>query len=197
MDQKTYMKNQLTSQKRFTLRSIATKGFTLIELMIVMAVIAILAGIVLVGIDPVEQTRRGTDTSTLSIVDEIEGGMNRYYVGKGGGSGAYVAEDANFLTNLAAAGELKSATIVPNGGSTCGAGRVAASGYCYDLDASTGQFVIYAKGLSKRSQNKPAAPCANTGPGTTETWVVYGSNAGKTGVTCAEPIFSLAQGSVY
>lgn len=59
------------------------KGFTLIELLIVIALLGALA-IGLIGtIDPFEQLKKGTDTSTRNTVSEVHSSIIRYYALKG------------------------------------------------------------------------------------------------------------------
>lgn len=53
------------------------KGFTLIEILIVVAIIAILASIVLVGLGPTQQS--GRDARRLSDLHEIQNGLELYY----------------------------------------------------------------------------------------------------------------------
>ncbi len=53
------------------------KGFTLIEILIVVAIIAILASIVLVGLGPSQQA--GRDARRLSDLHEIQTGLELYY----------------------------------------------------------------------------------------------------------------------
>jgi len=53
------------------------KGFTLIEILIVVAIIAILASIVLVGLGPTQQS--GRDARRLSDLHEVQNGLELYY----------------------------------------------------------------------------------------------------------------------
>ncbi len=53
------------------------KGFTLIEILIVVAIIAILASIVLVGLGPSQQA--GRDARRLSDLHEIQNGLELFY----------------------------------------------------------------------------------------------------------------------
>ena len=55
------------------------KSFTLIELLIVIALLGALAVAVLAAIDPLEQFRKGTDTSVRSIASELQNGIIRSY----------------------------------------------------------------------------------------------------------------------
>jgi len=61
-------------KKEFTL-----KGFTLIEMLIVIAVIGILAVAVLSAINPVEQMKKARDTRRRSNAAELLNGLERYY----------------------------------------------------------------------------------------------------------------------
>lgn len=60
-----------------------TKGFTMIELLIVIAVIGILAVAVLAAINPIEQINRGHDTGSLSDAEQWIGAIDRYYTAHG------------------------------------------------------------------------------------------------------------------
>ena len=57
------------------------KGFTLIEILIVVAIIAILASVVLVGLGPTQQA--GRDARRISDLSEIQNGLELYYNAKG------------------------------------------------------------------------------------------------------------------
>ncbi len=53
------------------------KGFTLIEILIVVAIIAILASVVLVGLGPTQQA--GRDARRISDLTEAQNGLELYY----------------------------------------------------------------------------------------------------------------------
>lgn len=56
-------------------------GFTLIEILIVVAIIAILASVVLVGLGPTQQA--GRDARRISDLSEVQNGLELYYNAKG------------------------------------------------------------------------------------------------------------------
>lgn len=55
------------------------KAFTLIELLIVIALLGALAVGLLAALDPFEQLKKGTDTGVRNTVAEIHGAVIRYY----------------------------------------------------------------------------------------------------------------------
>jgi general secretion pathway protein G len=57
------------------------QGFTLIEILIVVAIIAILASVVLIGLGPTQQ--QGRDARRLSDLREVQTGLELYYNEKG------------------------------------------------------------------------------------------------------------------
>ena len=58
-------------------------GFTMIELLIVIAILGILAVAVLSAIDPVEQINRGRDTGTRSDAEQLFSAIDRFYAFRG------------------------------------------------------------------------------------------------------------------
>jgi prepilin-type N-terminal cleavage/methylation domain-containing protein len=75
------------------------KGFTLIELIIVIAVLGILAAGLIALLDPVEQLNRARDNTTKTNASEVLRAGQRYYAS----NSAYAAS----VAALVAAGELK------------------------------------------------------------------------------------------
>jgi general secretion pathway protein G len=68
------------------------QGFTLIEILIVVAIIAILASVVLVGLGPTQQA--GRDARRISDLSEVQNGLELYYNKCGYYPGASSATDA-------------------------------------------------------------------------------------------------------
>jgi prepilin-type N-terminal cleavage/methylation domain-containing protein len=64
-------------KERIELARATSKGFTLIEILIVVAIIAILASVVLVGLGPTQQA--GRDARRLSDLHETQTGLELYY----------------------------------------------------------------------------------------------------------------------
>jgi prepilin-type N-terminal cleavage/methylation domain-containing protein len=58
-------------------------GFTMIELLIVIAVLGVLAVAVLSAINPIEQINRGKDTGSRSDAEQLLSSIDRYYATKG------------------------------------------------------------------------------------------------------------------
>ncbi|MBU0979091.1 MAG: prepilin-type N-terminal cleavage/methylation domain-containing protein [Patescibacteria group bacterium] len=58
-------------------------GFTMIELLIVIAILGILAVAVLSAINPIEQINRGRDTGTRSDAEQLLGALDRFNAFKG------------------------------------------------------------------------------------------------------------------
>lgn len=86
------------------------KAFTLIEILIVMAIIGILAIGLIAALDPIEQLRRATDTGLKNSGYEAARAYDRYYATTAPTGGSYpacaIAADTP-LTSLVNAGELK------------------------------------------------------------------------------------------
>lgn len=98
------------------------KAFTLIELLIVIAILGVLAVALLAALDPLEQIKKANDTGVRNQVSEIHGSMLRWYalsgrfpwMGAGTGvgqlTGGYITTNSPALSHLStvqASGELK------------------------------------------------------------------------------------------
>ncbi len=94
-----------------------SKGFTLIELLIVIALLGALAVGLIGAIDPFEQLKKGTDTGTRDLVNQVQTAIIRYYSVKN--EMPWTGNDPNkealsggtvtaAITAMIAAGELRS-----------------------------------------------------------------------------------------
>lgn len=167
---------------KFTLPS-SNKGFTLVELLVVIAVLGVLAAGVLVAINPVEQLARGRDTGRKSAITELGRSLNNYLTANAD------IPDANISGGFAQAlVDSKDIRVAPtNPGTACAVAAADAdngvsNGYCYKKNANN-EFVIYARSESESEEMKAGGGVACTG--TDVAYIVYSSAAGKTGNVCA------------
>lgn len=65
-----------------TARKIIGSGFTLVELLIVIALLGVLAAAVLAAINPLEQANRARDTRMRSDASQLLASIDRYFVAK-------------------------------------------------------------------------------------------------------------------
>jgi prepilin-type N-terminal cleavage/methylation domain-containing protein len=152
------------------------KGFTLIELLIVMAVIGVLAVVVLVAINPVQQLARTRDTGRKSAVTQMGHALSAYYTSRSGTE--YVAASSSWIDDLATAGEI--ATIPSqleysaNPGVECSTN--VQNYYCYDYNVASVGAITFAR-LESDSEE---AKCS----GTDEPYFVWDSVLGRAGLVC-------------
>ncbi len=152
------------------------RGFTLIELLIVIAVLGVLAAVVLVIINPIEQLARGRDSGRKSTTTQLGTALQTYYTG----SSTYpptATWDAELTTN---SGELKSFPTAPAGVANCGVNPAPnAAGFCYNTATVNGteEAVVFLHLESKAERAKCNNVAANT-------WYVWSSADGKAGVLC-------------
>lgn len=162
----------MTAQKK--------SGFTLIELLIVMAILGILAVVVLVAINPVQQLARTRDAGRKSGVTQIGHAVAAYYTARGG---VYLAESGTpgWVSRLVTSGELSSvpAQITWSVGTNPGCGTNAAeeNGWCYDADNTNNTDAIVFTPLESNSE---ISKCSTGSP-----YFVYSSASGRGCLVCS------------
>jgi prepilin-type N-terminal cleavage/methylation domain-containing protein len=149
------------------------KGFTLIELLIVIAILGVLAVVVLVAINPLEQLARTRDAGRISSVAQLGHAVQAYYTSQ---NAVYPAV-GTWSTSLTGSGELSTipAAVTPsaNGATACTENVI--NTWCYDMTVANGA-IIYARLESQSNIAKCAA--------TEKAWVVYSTADGRAGVVC-------------
>jgi prepilin-type N-terminal cleavage/methylation domain-containing protein len=154
---------------------LAFKGFTLVELLIVLAVLGVLAAVVLIAINPLEQMARGRDAGRKSAIAQLGRAVQSYDIS----TLSYpTAAQWTAVTNvLASSGDLKVFPTNPNGVTACT--NNPKSGYCYSLNAGGTNYIVYSH-LESKSES------AKTGCGglAANTWYFYSSADGKAGTYC-------------
>lgn len=130
------------------LNTVKKLGFTMIELLIVIAVLGILAVAVLASINPIEQINRGRDTGSRSDAEQLISAVDRFYAAKGFYPWMNNGGSTNTWTDPAAAAVSSEtllllgapATMVGNDGAPLGTGidilSVLSSGGTAELKAS-------------------------------------------------------------
>lgn len=156
-----------------------TKGFTLIELLVVIAVIGVLAGAIIVAINPTEQLARAADAGRKSSAQQLADAINGYYATNQG-----MPNTAAFITTVVNSGDLK---VVPaaagtSAGTTCFTSGVSTSqnGYCYTVvgtGSAQSNFVVYVMMQSTAEKSK----CTGSG---VSAFYAYSSADAKAGSVC-------------
>lgn len=162
------------------------KGFTLIELLIVTAVIGVLAGALLIALNPMEQIKRAQDAGDKESISTIGRHIRETFTI----SQNYPNASSTWLDDLVTSGNFKTKPSVQVNltASECSdpAGADSTSGadgnICYKESSTSvqgsGEFIIYAKLASSAERSK--AGCI----GIQQAWVIFQSRTGKTGTIC-------------
>lgn len=164
-----------------------SSGFTLVELLIVIAVLGVLAAVVLVAINPLEQLAKGRDAGRKSSVAQIGSALQGYYTTNSAYPATATLSDT-WLTNLVTSGELK---IVPTNAAVgsyapgCSGAVGGQSGFCYTTDGT--DSIAYALLESKAAKSLCAA--------TEIAWEVWSSADGKAGIVCTASTATPAVGT--
>lgn len=156
------------------------KGFTLIELLIVIAILGVLAVVVLVAINPVQQLERTRDSGRKSTVTQLGHALQAYYTSRGG---TYPNPSATWISDLTNAGEL---SLVPAGipyGVTGNFGcttnqQSGPGGWCYNTTSSTFGAIAYTELASNSERSK----CPTGNP---RAFFVYSTADGRGGLVCS------------
>jgi prepilin-type N-terminal cleavage/methylation domain-containing protein len=155
------------------------KGFTLIELIIVMAILGLLAVIVLVLVNPVERLAQARDSNRMTSITQLGHSLQAYYTT----NSAYPAT-ATWAQDLVAKGEIStfpsgvpySAYSVTN--CTTFVQPATNQTFCYNQDEANGNgAIVFAKAESTSFRSKCTAP--------EEAFFVYATVDGHGGVICS------------
>jgi len=167
--------------KRSYLRRLKS-GFTLIELLVVIAILGILAAVLLVGVNPLEQLARGRDTSRKNVVAQLGHAMESYVTNTASGTGGALSYPNNWgslwQTSLQANNEIKSvATINQPSGVACNTN--VQGGICYSTLSSGANAVIWT--MLESQAEKTKSGCTGAGSVAAAAWI---AGQGKAGTIC-------------
>lgn len=159
-------------------------GFTLIELLVVIAILGILSAVLLVGINPLEQVKRGRDSSRKNVVAQLGHAMESYLTSQStGGSSipSYPPNSTTWMSTLQSNNEIKVLATVPElppagtGGDCPSSSMQSGTNICYSsLDSTTAVIWTF---LESDQSNK----VCSSGNVAAAAWI---SSQGKTGIAC-------------
>lgn len=167
----------------------ARRGFTLIELLIVIAILGVLAVVVLVALNPVQQLARTRDAGRKSAVSQLGHAM---VANATTNNGVFFTPAANWITNaLVNTGEITSAPpaiaySAPGSGSHPQAtnAHCATAGtvfdqndFCYTTFGTNSRAIVYAR-LESGADN---GRCTTA---TDAAWFVYSTTNSGGGILC-------------
>lgn len=155
-------------------------GFTLIELLVVIAVVGVLAGAVLVMINPGEQLARARDAQRRSVVKQLSQAMEVYYLD----NGFHItnASGGTWQTILKNAGLIKTEYSLPASRVACALsmqGNICKYTFIPGMGGSSLEAIV-----ESRSETVKAGGVCATDPVTNFAAIMWLSSSGKVGLRC-------------
>ena len=145
-------------------------GFTLIELLVVIAVLGVLAGGVLVAINPLEKIAKAKDSTKKTTVSQLVNALQSYYTLSGG---KYPQAGSAWIDTLVSNGDLKN--VPPQaGGVACAPASSNHNGYCYKTNTPYNTEAIVYAGLE--SSERPSGTSGTT------PYIMWSSATGESGI---------------
>lgn len=157
------------------------RGLTMIELLIVIAVIGILAAVMITFLDPPEQFRRVRDAGRKTTISQLAKAAQAFYTVR---NGQYPTESNTWIDTLAQSGELKQAPqSIPYGTAItpCIGGHFNQNNYCYKASGILNIAIIYTR-LESGSERGKCSFDPDWRP-----YFLWSSTQGEMGVICKDP----------
>jgi len=157
------------------------KGFTLVELLIVIAILGVLAGVLLVAINPLEQIARAKDAGRESAIGQLGRATTNYQTSQQNTdyttlNTAATATPPTWQTTLANANEIKQIVTINAAPTNCATNTQA--GVCFSTSGANASAMIWTVLTSKSEWTRAA--CS----GTQVAIAAWDSTQGKAGIGC-------------
>ncbi|MBU0569500.1 type II secretion system GspH family protein [Patescibacteria group bacterium] len=153
-------------------------GFTLIELLIVIAILGVLAVVVLVAINPVQQLARTRDSGRMSTVAQLGRALQAYSATDPAGLYPVAATWDTLLTAV----ELDNIPgLITNSLNAVCTAATQIDGWCYDVDSTNENAIIYSR-LEADASIEGLCDNATTGD---NAYTLYDTSQGRGGVVCS------------
>lgn len=174
------------------------KGFTLVELLIVIGILAVLTAVVIIALNPLQNIAKTKDAGRLNTVTQLGHALEAYATANSGNYVDLTDTCANagdtWISCLTSAGSgdinTVPAAVAYSGSITaCNLGGAAESGvqsvqndWCYkSAAAGAAPIIVYAR--AEATANNSKCPAA-----TPVAWFAYLSAEGRAGITCTNAV---------
>lgn len=173
------------------IKRVQRQGFTLLELLIVIAIIALLAVVIFFLLSPAQQLAKARDAGRASTVSQLAQAVEAYGSSRSTSTTPYPAEGATWVQTLVTAGEMGAVPSVITYGTGSACTTNAQNGWCYDATtaAGGGPFIVFTR--LEALVNTTGAGCASQG------WQVYSSTLSRSGRYCKATEPAVGDSIVY